>query len=141
MAGSSQIHFMLQKFAMRLVRKKPLNCLESRDHDLFKNHKRARLSCVHFTERHFALKCTGPGALTARCPDSPAAGRRKHPSPPHSRLSHPHLSRALSRSPPRPPAPVPPALPHRGSQADVPILHPGMSFRCPEDRGPNPHGL
>ena len=27
---------------------------------MFKNHKWARLSCVHYTEWHFVLKCPGP---------------------------------------------------------------------------------
>lgn len=56
MAGASKIHFMLQKFVMGLARKKKLNCLEGGDHDLFKNHKWPRLSCVHYTKWHFVLK-------------------------------------------------------------------------------------
>lgn len=44
---------------MGLARKKKTKLFEGGNHDLFKNHKWPRLSCVHYTKWHFVLKCTG----------------------------------------------------------------------------------
>lgn len=63
--------------------RKTLNCLEGRDQDLFKNHKWARLSCVHYIEWHLLYSnAQGLGPLTVVRPNSPTAGQRKHPPHP-----------------------------------------------------------
>lgn len=91
--GASKIHFMLQKFVMGLARGKKqnyLNCLEGKEHDLFKNHKWSRLPelcplyqmvfCTQ-TFRYGHPRAGGPGVIdiVAMTPD---IRRKIHCSPP-----------------------------------------------------------